>query len=61
MKTLSTLLFLLSAATASYAAGSMVTYTVAGETFEGYYTSPSADAPLVLLIHDWDGLSYNFV
>ena len=25
--------------------------------YEGYYTSPSAKAPLVLLFHDWDGLT----
>jgi dienelactone hydrolase len=38
-------------------AGGPVTYQVDGESYEGYYTSPSPEAPLVLLIHDWDGLT----
>ena len=41
----------------SFAAGSSVTYKVNGEPFEGYYISPGKTAPLVLLIHDWDGLT----
>ena len=47
--------FLLSSA--ALAAGHAVTYTVSGEQFEGYYVSPAAGAPLVLLVHDWDGLT----
>lgn len=39
------------------ASGSSVGYTVNGEKFEGYYVSPSPKAPLVLLVHDWDGLN----
>lgn len=39
------------------ATGEPVTYTVNGNHYEGYYLSPSANAPLVLLIHDWDGLT----
>lgn len=39
------------------AAGSAVIYQVAGNSYEGYYISPSGQAPLVLLIHDWDGLT----
>ena len=27
------------------------------KSYEGYYTSPADDAPLVLLIHDWDGMT----
>ena len=34
-----------------------VTYEVNGKTYEGYYTSPSKNAPLVYLVHDWDGLT----
>ena len=30
---------------------------VNGSDYEGYYVSPSDDAPLVLLFHDWDGLT----
>ncbi len=40
-----------------YAAGKAVSYEVNGEPFEGYFVSPAANAPLVLLIHDWDGLT----
>jgi dienelactone hydrolase len=39
------------------AAGTPVTYQVNGEAYEGYYISPSKQAPFVLLIHDWDGLT----
>jgi dienelactone hydrolase len=41
----------------AYANGGFVTYQVDGKSYEGYYVSPSVDAPLVLLIHDWDGLT----
>jgi dienelactone hydrolase len=39
------------------ATGESVTYEVDGQPYEGYYVSPGANAPLVLLIHDWDGLT----
>lgn len=39
------------------AAGKFVTYQVDDQSYEGYYISPSSGAPLVLLIHDWDGLT----
>ena len=39
------------------ATGSSVTYQVNGQPYEGYYISPSDQAPFVLLIHDWDGLT----
>ena len=38
-------------------AGNPVSYDVGGEAYEGYFISPGKDAPLVLLIHDWDGLT----
>jgi dienelactone hydrolase len=38
-------------------AGSSVTYEIKGKPYEGYFVSPSANAPLILLIHDWDGLT----
>jgi dienelactone hydrolase len=39
-------------------AGETVTYAVDGETFEGYRSAAPADARgLVLIIHDWDGLT----
>ena len=37
--------------------GEKITYSVNDQSYEGYYISPSKDAPLVLLIHDWDGLT----
>ena len=37
--------------------GKVVEYTVGGEEYEGYFISPSKDAPLILMIHDWDGLT----
>jgi dienelactone hydrolase len=39
------------------ATGALVTYQVDGQSYEGYYISPSNQAPLILLIHDWDGLT----
>ncbi len=57
MRTFVILLFLLFLAATAGAVGSAVTYRIGGEPFEGYYVSPSAGAPLVLLVHDWDGLN----
>jgi len=39
------------------ASGSSVSYKVSGAPYEGYFISPSPKAPLILLIHDWDGLT----
>lgn len=39
------------------AAGRTVTYKVNGQAYEGYFITPKAKAPLILLIHDWDGLT----
>ena len=39
------------------ATGASLTYEVNGQSYEGYYISPSERAPLVILIHDWDGLT----
>ncbi len=39
------------------AAGRAISYVVDGKTFEGYFISPSDKAPLILLVHDWDGLT----
>ena len=44
-------------ASAAAAAGGPVQYQVNGESFTGYYLSPADRAPLVLLVHDWDGLT----
>lgn len=37
--------------------GEFVPYSINGKAYEGYYSSPFPDAPLILLIHDWDGLT----
>lgn len=42
---------------AANAEGSPVNYQVNGNDYEGYYISAGKNAPLVLLIHDWDGLT----
>ncbi|MDX1528189.1 MAG: dienelactone hydrolase family protein [Gammaproteobacteria bacterium] len=42
---------------AAAATGGAVNYTVNGQPYEGYYISPRDNAPLVLIIHDWDGLT----
>ncbi len=57
MKYVFTLLFILIVSSTATAAGKSVLYEINGEPFEGYYISPSRNAPLVLLIHDWDGLT----
>jgi len=50
--------FALAIATFSAQAGEAVTYTVDGETFEGYRSAAPADSKgLILIIHDWDGLT----
>jgi dienelactone hydrolase len=50
-------LLVLFTASGTFAAGNPVHYEVNGSQYEGYYSSPSDKAPLVLLIHDWDGLT----
>ena len=37
--------------------GEKAIYMVNNQPYEGYYISPGSEAPLVLLIHDWDGLT----
>ncbi len=39
------------------ASGSLHSYSVDGTVYEGYYVSPSENAPLILLVHDWDGMT----
>lgn len=57
MKTLCAGLFLMMLSTVAFASGSPVNYLVGDEEHEGYYISPGPDAPLVLMVHDWDGLN----
>ena len=57
MKTiLSVLLISLMSSTAAMA-GEFVTYTVDGAKYEGYYARATANSPLVMIVHDWDGLT----
>jgi dienelactone hydrolase len=51
------ILLLLLSISYAHATGENIAYQVAGHSYEGYYISPAADAPLVLLIHDWNGLT----
>ena len=51
------LLLVLMVSVTAGAAGESVVYKVDGAPFEGYFIGPSPDAPLVLLVHDWDGLT----
>jgi dienelactone hydrolase len=44
-------------ATVGFAKEHAVTYEVDGKVYEGYYSTPSDNAPLVFIIHDWDGLN----
>lgn len=57
MKYLSLLFLVLFVASSAAAAGNKVMYEVDGKKYEGYFISPSVNAPLVLIIHDWDGLT----
>jgi dienelactone hydrolase len=52
-----TLIILLFVSATAGAGGTTVTYQVNDEIFEGYFISPVTQAPLILLIHDWDGLT----
>ena len=54
---LSILLVFVVTTAAMGADGAAVMYQVNGQPYEGYYVSPSDKAPLVVLIHDWDGLT----
>jgi dienelactone hydrolase len=57
MRSLIIAVLLFSAVAANAATGKNVTYSVNGVEYQGYLASPAADAPLVLIIHDWDGLT----
>lgn len=52
-----TVILLATASVAFGGTGESVTYQVNGQNYEGFFISPDNQAPLVLLIHDWDGLT----
>lgn len=39
------------------ATGQFVKYKVDGESFEGYFAKSVENGPLILMVHDWDGLT----
>ena len=47
----------IASASGASASGKAISYMVDGKTFEGYYICPSPKAPLILLVHDWNGLT----
>jgi dienelactone hydrolase len=57
MRFVLTLFFLVFFTGAACAAGEVVDYRIGGTDYEGYFISPSPGAPLVLMLHDWDGLT----
>ncbi len=57
MKYIVTLLLITVVSSSAIAAGNNVSYKVNGQPYEGYFVIPSKVAPLILLIHDWDGLT----
>lgn len=58
MKRLVTLLMIvLCTAVAFGEADYVVSYQVNGKAYEGYYIEAGKHAPLILLIHDWDGVT----
>lgn len=56
MRYLLTLLLVTVFHTASIAGGN-ITYSVDDQQYEGYFINKTPGAPLVLVIHDWDGLT----
>ncbi len=58
MKLIYSILFSLILTAPASGQGRTVTYQVDGQPYEGYYVAAAAEkAPLVILIHDWDGLT----
>ena len=57
MKNIITFLILLMISSAAFGQGKEITYEVNGNKYEGYFITKSQGAPLILLVHDWDGLT----
>jgi dienelactone hydrolase len=57
MKYIMTVFLILSVVSTAAASGKVVSYVVDEKPYEGYFISPSPKAPLILLVHDWDGLT----
>ena len=56
MRYLLTMIGLFGLAATPSVGGELIQYKVNGKPYEGYWTRPAPNAPLVLLIHDWDGM-----
>lgn len=56
MRLLFSLLFVTFLSTSSLA-GENITYSVDGQPYEGYVVKTKPGAPMILLVHDWDGLT----
>jgi len=50
-------LLIFTSSTACAGAGRIVPYEIDNKQYEGYFVLPAPNSPLVLLIHDWDGLT----
>jgi len=57
MKSIFTFVLVLIISSTAAAAGKSVVYEVNGAAYEGYFNGASGNAPLILLFHDWDGLT----
>ena len=57
MKIIYTYLLVLMMSSTAAAAGKAVVYDVNGVSYEGYFSAASGSAPLILLVHDWNGLT----
>jgi dienelactone hydrolase len=57
MKHILTCILLVSLVFGGKPEGKSISYKIDGKKYEGYFVSPSASAPLVIIIHDWDGLT----
>jgi dienelactone hydrolase len=57
LKTIFAFVLVLMISSMAAAAGKSIVYEVNGASYEGYYTGASENAPLILLVHDWNGLT----
>jgi dienelactone hydrolase len=57
MSNILALMLVVTVASYTGAQGMTIEYESKGDTFEGYFASTTEGAPLVLLVHDWDGLT----
>ncbi len=56
-KSIHYLLLLIAFVSTSVYAGKNVVYEVDGQKYEGYYSAKSSNLLLILMIHNWDGLT----